>query len=83
MTMLPTRAHVSIGTGPIPDHLPPQLAAISSGITVTDGRVTLDGEAAAAKARVLLTLLQAGVDVRELNEQRATLEEVFLEATTG
>jgi ABC-2 type transport system ATP-binding protein len=82
-TMLPTRAHVSIGTGPMPDHLPSQLAAISSGITVFDGRVTLDGEAAAAKAQVLLMLLQAGVDVRELSEQRATLEEVFLEATTG
>ena len=82
-TMLPTRAYVSIGTGPMPDHLPSQLAAISSGITVTDRRVTLDGEAAAKKGQVLLMLLQAGVDVWELNEQRATLEEVFLEATTG
>ncbi len=82
-TMLPARAHVSIGTGPMPEHLPSHLSAISPGITVTDGRVVLDGEAAGHKARVLLTLLQAGVDVRELSEQRATLEEVFLEATSG
>jgi hypothetical protein len=67
----------------MPQHLPSRLAAICPGITVTDGRVTLDGEAVAQKGQVLLTLLQAGVDIRELNEQRATLEEVFLEATSG
>jgi ABC-2 type transport system ATP-binding protein len=83
LTMLPTRARVFIGTGPMPDHLPSQLAAISSGITVTDGRVMLDGEAVGEKAKVLLTLLRAGVDVRELSEQRDTLEDVFLEVTSG
>ena len=82
-TMLPTRAQVTISTGPMPDHLPSRLAAISTGIAVADGRVSLVGEVTTQKAEVLLMLLHAGVDIRELSEQRATLEDVFLEATTG
>ncbi|MGD8625626.1 MAG: ABC transporter ATP-binding protein [Anaerolineae bacterium] len=45
------------------------------------GEVKLTGEAVAHKALVLRRMLDAGVDVRHLYEQHATLEEIYLEAT--
>jgi hypothetical protein len=44
--------------------------------------VALVGNAALMKAEVLQHLLQGGVDIRGLSEESATLEEVFLEATS-
>jgi hypothetical protein len=45
------------------------------------GEVKLTGEAVAHKALILRRMLDAGVDVRHLWEQHATLEEIYLEAT--
>jgi hypothetical protein len=43
--------------------------------------VILTGEGTESKVEVLRTLLAAGIDIRHLSEQRANLEEIYLEAT--
>jgi ABC-2 type transport system ATP-binding protein len=82
-SLLPGRPEVAILTGPMPAGLPSDLRALGAGILATEARVLLVGDAVTRKAEVLALLLQAGVDVRSLSEQRATLEEVYLEATRG
>jgi ABC-2 type transport system ATP-binding protein len=79
--MLPPRSQVTIMTGPIPEDLPAQLNALSGGVVVAERQVTLTGEAVAYKVQVLLMLMEAGVDIRDLSERHASLEEVYLEAT--
>jgi len=79
--MLPSRAEVTIATGPMPARLPSDLRGLTPGVLASEGRVKLMGDAVQHKAEVLRLLLDAGVDIQELAEQRATLEEVYLEAT--
>jgi ABC-2 type transport system ATP-binding protein len=79
--MLPSRAEVTIVTGPMPAGLPSVLRGLAPGVLASDGRVKLIGDAVQRKADVLRQLLDAGVDVQELAEHKATLEEVYLEAT--
>jgi ABC-2 type transport system ATP-binding protein len=80
-TMLPGRAEVTISTGTMPAGLPSDLRGLSAGILASGGHVKLVGDAVERKAEVLRMLLDAGVDIQELVEVRATLEEVYLEAT--
>jgi ABC-2 type transport system ATP-binding protein len=80
-SILTPRSLVTITTSPLPDGLPSRLAALAPEIAVTDKQITLTGEATAHKAEVLRLLLDAGVDIRQLAEQHATLEEIYLEAT--
>lgn len=80
-SMLAPRSQVIIQVGPMPDHLPAQLAALTPHIGVTDRQIVLSGESTNSKAEVLRTLLDSGVDVQQLTERHATLEEVYLEAT--
>jgi ABC-2 type transport system ATP-binding protein len=80
-TILAPRPQVTIGVGPLPADLPATLATLSSGIAVADRLVTLSGDAVSYKAQVLRLLLDAGADIRQLGEQYATLEDVYLEAT--
>jgi ABC-2 type transport system ATP-binding protein len=79
--MLPSRAEVTIVTGPMPARLPSDLRGLAPGVLASEGRVKLVGDAVQRKAEVLRLLLDAGVDLQELTERRATLEEVYLEAT--
>jgi ABC-2 type transport system ATP-binding protein len=79
--MLAPRAQVTILTGPMPLDLPAELVSLATNVTVAEGRVVLTGEAISCKAEVLRLLLDAGVDIRKLDEHHATLEEVYLEAT--
>jgi len=79
--VLPPRAEVTITTGPMPDELPARLAALGEGMALADRRIILTGDAILLKVPVLLTLMEAGVDIRDLNERQATLEEIYLEAT--
>jgi ABC-2 type transport system ATP-binding protein len=79
--MLARPAEVTIVTGPMPARLPSDLRGLAPGVLASDGRVRLVGDAVQRKADVLRTLLDAGVDIQGMTEQRATLEEVFLEAT--
>jgi ABC-2 type transport system ATP-binding protein len=80
-TILAPRPQVIIVTDPLPADLPPRLTALAAGIAVAERQVTLADEAIARKAEVLRLLLDAGVDIRQLDERHATLEEVYLEAT--
>jgi ABC-2 type transport system ATP-binding protein len=82
-TMLAPRAQVTISTSALPAELLSRLTDLSSEIEVTADRLTLVGDAIPRKAEVLRLLLDARVDIRQLTEQHATLEEIFLEATSG
>lgn len=79
--VLPSRSQVVISTGPMPPELPPRLEALDPGIAASERRVVLSGDALLRKPDVLRLLLQIGVDIQQLAEQHATLEEVYLEAT--
>ncbi len=81
-TILAPRAEVVILTGPLPVELLPSLASLDSGIRIVDNQVTLANEAVSRKSEVLCMLLDHGVDIRQLSERHATLEEVYLEATS-
>ena len=83
-TILAPHPQVTIITSPLPADLPARLTALcnAAGVAETRGaRVTLTGEAIACKAEVLRLLLDAGVDIYRLDEEHATLEEIYLEAT--
>jgi ABC-2 type transport system ATP-binding protein len=80
-TMLAPRAQVTIVTGPLPHDVLSDLAGSSSDIVTTDGQIVLSGSAVSRKAEVLYLLLDRGVDILQLSERHATLEEVYLEAT--
>lgn len=79
--MLAPRAQVTITTGLMPADLLLQLTSLSPDVAVTEEQVVLAGDAVSHKVRVLRLLLDAGVDIRKLDEHHATLEEVYLEAT--
>lgn len=81
--LLPARPEVTIQTGPMPAGLPSAIRSLAPGVLVSENRIKLAGDAVERKADVLGLLLGAGVDIRELTEARATLEEVYLEATQG
>jgi ABC-2 type transport system ATP-binding protein len=80
-SILAPRPQVTITTGPLAGDLPGRLASLAPGISVTDHLVRLAGDAVAHKAEILHLLLDAGVDICQLTEQYATLEEAYLEAT--
>jgi ABC-2 type transport system ATP-binding protein len=80
-TILAPRPQVTITLGPLPADLSARLAALDPRIGLADQHITLDGEIVSHKANVLRLLLDAGVDIRQLCEQYATLEDVYLEAT--
>jgi ABC-2 type transport system ATP-binding protein len=82
-TILAPRAQVTIVTDPIPAELAPQLTHLASEISVSDRQVVLAGDAVSRKAEVLRLLLDGGVEIRQLSERHATLEEVYMEATAG
>jgi ABC-2 type transport system ATP-binding protein len=80
-SMLAPRSQVIISVSPLPDNLAAQLASLAPTVSVADGQIVLSGESTNAKAKVLRTLLDHEVDIRNLTERHATLEEVYLEAT--
>ena len=82
-SILPRPARTVIRTSYLSSELQSYLRALDPGIVTTDEEITVLGDAASCKAQVLRVLLQAGVDVRKLEEQSATLEEVYLEVTGG
>jgi ABC-2 type transport system ATP-binding protein len=80
-TILAPRRRVTIVTGPLPADLPAQLGSLATEVSLSEGTIVLEGDAVARKAEVLRQLLDRGIDVRQLSEQQASLEEVYLEAT--
>jgi hypothetical protein len=57
------------------------LASLSPQVSATQEEITLSGEGVQYKAEVLRLLVENDVDIRHLSERRATLEEIYLEAT--
>ncbi len=80
--MLAGRPQVVIATGPLPPALLEDLQCQEPGISASAQEVVLFGPAIARKAEVLHRLLDTGVEIHGLSEEQATLEEVYLEATT-
>jgi ABC-2 type transport system ATP-binding protein len=80
-SILAPRSQVIIRTSPIPPEVMAILEALGPGIATARRQVTLTGVGLESKAAVLNILLEAGIDIRHLSEQRASLEEVYLEAT--
>ena len=80
-TILAPRPRVTIVTGPMPADLSTRLGSLAAGISSSEGTIVLEGDAVRRKAEVLRHLLDRGIDVRQLSEQQASLEEVYLEAT--
>jgi hypothetical protein len=79
--ILAPRTQVTIVTGLLPADLAAQLASLAPELSVSEEKIVMEGEAVVRKAEVLRLLLARGVDIRQLSEQQATLEEVYLEAT--
>ncbi|MFN2290845.1 MAG: ATP-binding cassette domain-containing protein [Anaerolineae bacterium] len=80
-SILAPRRQVIIGTSPLAPELGAALEALGPGIATARRQVILTGEGTESKVEVLRTLLAAGIDIRHLSEQRANLEEIYLEAT--
>ncbi len=66
------------------EHLPAGLAEMLCsrypGIAIADATITLSEAALEAKREILRALMDAGCDIQGLVQQRATLEEVYLQA---
>ena len=80
-SMLAPISQVIINVGPMPADLPAEIASLAPSAGVTDRQIILSGDSTRFKPEVLRTLLDRGVDIQQLKEQHATLEEVYLEAT--
>ncbi len=80
-TILVERSQVIIRTAALPPGTMETLAALDPDIRVSAEQVLLQGQAMARKSQVLRLLLDDGIDVRQLSEERATLEEIYLQAT--
>ena len=81
--ILTPRPEVKILTEPLPPDLLGRLAALSPEVKATEEQITLVGQGVHHKAEVLRLLVDDGVDIRHLSERRATLEEIYMEATGG
>jgi ABC-2 type transport system ATP-binding protein len=79
--ILAPQPRVTMSVASMPPDLALMLASLAPGVAVSEGRITLDGDAVSHKAEILRLLLDAGLDIQQLSEQYATLEDVYLEAT--
>jgi len=80
-SILAPQPQVVIRFGSLPDALRARLLGKAPHIQVSEGCLILTDQAIPYKAQILRLLLDADVDIRQLNEQHATLEEIYLEAT--
>ncbi len=78
--VLPLRPQVTICVDHLPAEMGRLVAALDSDISITGNSILLEGEAVRRKAEVVRHLLDAGMDIASLNQQRATVEDVYLEA---
>lgn len=79
-SVLPPRQQVIIGVDHVPAALRDVLTGFHQDVRVRDTSIALSGGALAHKSDVLSTLLQAGVDIQDMTQQRLSLEEIYLEA---
>jgi ABC-2 type transport system ATP-binding protein len=80
-SILAPRRQVIIGTSPLSPEVVAAIEALGPGIATARRQVILTGEGTQDKPGVLRILLESGIDIRHLTEQRASLEEIYLEAT--
>lgn len=78
--VLAPRPQVIVSTGGLTPEAAAALAALHPAALVAGDCITLAGEAIPHKAAVLRLLLDHDVEIVSLSQQRATLEEVYLEA---
>jgi hypothetical protein len=74
------RAQQIIQVDRLPEGLAWQLRQLHPEIALEGTEITLAGEAMEVKAGALRLLLDAQIDILHVERQRATLEEVYLEA---
>jgi ABC-2 type transport system ATP-binding protein len=74
-------SQVIIRTTPLGAELSARLVGLEPDITVAAERITLGGEAVARKDEVLRMLLDARVDIKQLDQRHSSLEDVYLEVT--
>jgi len=74
------RSQVSIVSDPLPEGLTQHLSRIHPQLMISGNQVILPGDALEAKSAVLRLLLDAGLQIWRLEQQKATLEEIYLDA---
>ncbi len=77
---LPLRSQVTIVVDRLPDGLAARVTGLRREVSIAANTITLTGPAVACKPDVLRLLLDAGCDIQNVSQARATLEEVYLEA---
>lgn len=78
--VLPLQQRVTIQVDSLPSGLRDRLLTMHSGIVVEGNAILLQEAALPLKPLVLRRLLNAGVDVQQVIQQRTSLEELYLEA---
>ncbi len=78
--VLPLRDQVNIKVDHLAESDCVRLTGLHPDIHVNDKSIVLSGQAVALKREVQRMLLDANVDIQHLSQERATLEEIYLEA---
>jgi ABC-2 type transport system ATP-binding protein len=78
--VLPLRSQVTIAVDVLSPEMHAHILGLSEGITIENNRIILSDGALACKREVMQILLQGGADIQNLSHERATLEEIYLEA---
>ena len=82
-SVTPIRLRLSAWWFPTSDLIAWQLTQLHPAVSVRDREVTLPEEALHVKGQCLRTLLDAHIEILHPEQQRATLEEVYLETVQG
>ncbi len=77
---LPLRNRVTITVDSLTQDTRARIAGLNASIAIDGNQIVLSGDAVECKRDVVQVLLQAGADIRHLAHERATLEEIYLEA---
>jgi len=78
--VLPERAQVILIVDCLNDETRRSLTANFPDVVLNGDTITLNGDALTHKTQIVRALIDAGADIRQLTQARATLEEVYLEA---
>ncbi len=78
--VLPLRNRVAITVHGLSPEARARIAGLNPAITVEGNQITLSAGAVESKREVIAVLLQTGADIRHLAHERASLEEIYLEA---
>jgi ABC-2 type transport system ATP-binding protein len=76
---LALRPHVTIRATQDMEPLRPRLEALHPGIRVNGAELVMSGEAISLRRQVLSLILEASFDIAHIEQQRATLEEIYAE----